>query len=112
MDASNKVPGMKSICLLFPIILLSLIISPAIAKESRQDKQASLDSTCEVARQKELAPMRAKFVDDCVANKELPGRDECVTFYADYGNRMGGRAPLFYDLPECVTAFEFNQSSA
>jgi hypothetical protein len=23
---------------------------------------------------------------------------------------MGGRAPLFYDLPECVTAFEFQQS--
>jgi len=38
-------------------------------------------------------------------------RGECERFYADYGGRMGGRAPLFYDLPECIAAFEFLQGN-
>jgi hypothetical protein len=41
----------------------------------------------------------------------MPTRAECERFYADYGARMGGRAPLFYDLPECVAAFEFLQGN-
>ncbi len=96
---------------LISIVLILMLASPALAKESREDKQAQLDNACEVERQKKLAPMRKKFVEDCVANKELPGYKDCETFYADYGNRMGGRAPLFYDLPECVTAFEFQQGA-
>ncbi len=94
---------------LIPIVLILMLAGPALAKESREDKQARLDNACEIERQKKLAPMRKKFVEECVANKELPNRKECETFYADYGNRMGGRAPLFYDLPECVTAFEYQQ---
>ena len=100
---------MKNIQVLLFIVLVSLLISPAQAKESREDKQASLDAACEVERQKKIAPMRTKVIEDCVANKELSDRQECERFYADYGERMGGRAPLFYDLPACVTAFEFQQ---
>jgi hypothetical protein len=96
---------------LVSIVLIMLLAGPALAKESREDKQAKLDGACEVARQKKLAPMRKQFVEECVANKELPNRKECERFYSDYGNRMGGRAPLFYDLPECETAFEYSQSS-
>jgi hypothetical protein len=92
------------------LVLFLLLVSPALAKESREDKQARLDGACEVARQTKLAPMRKGFVEECVANKELPNRKECERFYSDYGARMGGRAPLFYDLPQCVTAFEFLQS--
>ena len=92
------------------ILLLTLLLAgPALANESREDKQARLDAACEVVREKKLAPMRKGFVDECVANKEKPSRADCERFYADYGGRMGGRAPLFYDLPECVTAFEFQQ---
>jgi hypothetical protein len=106
-----KKPLVKNIY--FPLCagLVLLIFNPAIANESRENKQARLDSACEVVREKKLVPVRKQLVEECVANKELPSRKECVTFYADYGGRMGGRAPLFYDLPECVTAFEFNQSS-
>ena len=98
---------MKSLILL---VLILIVTAPALAKESREAKQARLDGVCEVARQEKLAPMRKQVVEECVANKELPNRAECERFYADYGERMGGRAPLFYDLPECVTAFEFQQS--
>ena len=102
---------MKRTQVILSFILALLIASPALAKESRQDKQGRLDGACEVARQKKLAPIRKQIVEECVANKELPSRKECERFYSDYGQRMGGRAPLFYDLPECVEAFEFQQSA-
>lgn len=103
---------MKNIQLVLFIVMASILMSPAQAKESREEKLARLDAACEVERQKKLAPMRKKYVAECVANKELPNRQECERFYADYGERMGGRAPLFYDLPECVTAFEFLQGTS
>ena len=91
------------------IVLTLILISPALAKESREQKQAQLDGACEVARQKKLAPIRKEIVEECVTNKELPNRKECERFYSDYGSRTGGRAALFYDLPECVTAFDYQQ---
>jgi len=100
---------MKKFKILLLIVLIPLLINPAQAKESREAKQAKLDAACEVERQKKIAPMRKQVIEDCVANEELSDREECERFYADYGERMGGRAPLFYDLPECVTAFEFQQ---
>lgn len=100
---------MKNIQVLLFIVLIPLLISPLQAKESREEKQARLDAACEIERQKKIAPMRKKVIEDCVANKELSDRSECERFYADYGERMGGRAPLFYDLPACVTAFDFQQ---
>ena len=97
---------MKYLMVLF---LTLTLVSPALAKETRQQTQARLDGACEVARQKKLAPIRKQFVEECVANKEQANRKECERFYSDYGARTGGRAPLFYDLPECVTAFEYQQ---
>ena len=101
---------MKNRCILLSALLALLVFNPVLAKESREDKQTRPDQACETARQKKLTPMEAQFVEDCVANKEKPSCEKCVTFYADYGNRMGGRAPLFYDLPECVTTFDYNRS--
>jgi len=91
-------------------LILSLILFGSVqAKESREEIQAKLDAACEVAREKKLAPLRKEYIQACVTNKEQPSREACEQFYADYGGRMGGRAPLFYDLPECVKAFEFQQ---
>lgn len=101
-------PGTR---LLIIFSLVFLITSPLAAKESREQKQARLDQVCEKARLEKLLPLRKKFTEACVSNKELPSREECERFYADYGERMGGRAPLFYDLPACVEAFEFQQSA-
>ena len=102
---------MKNIQVLLFIVMISILISPAQARESREEKLARLDAACEVERQKKIAPMREKHTAECVSNKELPSLEECERFYADYGERMGGRAPLFYDLPACVTAFEFQQGT-
>jgi hypothetical protein len=103
---------MKNIQVLLFVLLVSILISPALANESREEKQAKLDAACETARQQKLAPIRQQVIDECVTNKELPNRVECEQFYADYGERTGRKAALFYDLPECVTAFNFNQGNS
>lgn len=102
---------MKTLRKLLIALFIICLISPIQAKESREEKQARLDQVCETARLKELVPLRKRVTEECVANKELPSRKECERFYADYGERMGGRAPLFYDLPECEAAFEYQQSA-
>ena len=102
---------MKNLQLVLSIVFIALLINPAIAKESREDKQAKLDAACEAVRQQKIAPLRQQVIDECVANKEMPNQQECERFYADYGERTGQKAALFYDLPECVTAFNFNQGN-
>jgi len=102
---------MKNLQVILFIVMVSTLISPAPAKESREEKQAGLDAACEEARQKKLVPLRKKYIAECVSNRELTSLEECQRFYADYGERMGGRAPLYYDLPACVTAFEFLQGT-
>lgn len=102
---------MKHLQVLFFILFVALLVNPAQAKESREEKQARLDAACEAARQEKIAPLRQQVIEECVANKELPSRQECERFYAPYGERTGRKAAMFYDLPECVTAFDFNQGN-
>ena len=95
-------------------LLLSLFIcisapSLVFADSKNSKKQAELDQACEVAREKKLAPERKKYIEECVAKKQRPDRASCERFYADYGARSGNRAPLYYDLPECVKAFEYRR---
>ena len=93
------------------IMLIYIFTSvDAVADRNRDQEQARLDAVCEQAREKQLAPMRAQFVEECVQNKEQSDRKACETFYADFGAQSGSRAPLFYDLPECVEAFEYQNS--
>lgn len=72
-------------------------------------RQQALDQACEQAREQKLAPLRRRYIDECV---QARGRDRayCERFYSDYGDRSGDRAPLFYDLPACVEAFDHRRS--
>ena len=45
----------------------------------------------------------------CVRD-EGKDRAYCERFYADYGAATGNRGPLFYDLPECEAAFDYQNS--
>ncbi len=94
--------------------VLFAIGTPAVSKadsdEARAAKQAELDRACEAAREEKLAPLRRQFVEECIAEKQFDTREECKAFYADYGSATGTRAPLFYDLPPCVKAFEYAKS--
>ena len=77
----------------------------------RESTQAQLDAECEAARERKLAPERAKYIEECVRDKVKDSREACERFYSDYGARSGNRAPLYYDLPECRRAFELRKSS-
>ncbi len=88
---------------------MSLFLGTAAAG-NREAKQAELDAACEQAREAKLAPLREQYIEECVKNKEQPDRKSCEVFYADYGAQSGHRAPLFYDLPECVKAFDYQNS--
>jgi hypothetical protein len=81
----------------------------AAVGSDRSARQAELDAACEKAREQKLAPLRAEFVEECVREKQQQSREACEAFYADYGAQAGNRAPLFYDLPECVEAFEYQK---
>lgn len=97
-------------------LVIALACAPLLdAEAARSDaktekQQAELDGKCEVARQEKLIPLRKQYVEECVEKKQRPDRESCERFYADFGNQAGGRAALFYDLPECVEAFEFRRS--
>lgn len=94
------------------VLVTSCLAVPAQAasESDREAKQAKLDEACEQAREQKLAPLRAQFVEECVREKHQSSREACEAFYADYGARSGNRAPLFYDLPECVEAFDYQNS--
>lgn len=98
-----------------PPTLLAAALAVTICQNILAATQAELDAACEAARERELAPMRAVFVEECIERVEASRRslgrgqsaaDYCERFYSDFGNRKGNRAPLFLDLPECVEAFE------
>ena len=96
--------------LIFTVLALSLVSVDGMADRNRDRKQAELDAACEAAREKKLAPMRAQYIEECVKNREQPDRRSCEVFYSDFGAQSGNRAPLFYDLPECEAAFDFQNS--
>jgi hypothetical protein len=97
----------------FLLIFLPLLLIPSITVGDNNDRnaqQALLDAECEAAREHKLAPEREKYIEDCVRDKVKDSREACERFYSDYGARTGYREPLYYDLPECVAAFEFRKS--
>jgi hypothetical protein len=75
----------------------------------KDPRQVELDTACEAQRQIRLAPQRDTAIKDCV---EIEGKEQdyCERFYRDYGERSGDRPALFYDLPECVEAFEYQKN--
>lgn len=105
MNRKTKTAGLISGLSLLAISLTCLAADSA----ERQAKLAELDAACEEARLKKLVPLRAKFVDECVDKGERPDRASCERYYADYGNGSGNQR-LFYELPACVTAFEYFKS--
>lgn len=96
------------------LIALALFAAPALAQtEAEMKRLDELDRACEAAREQRLAPLRAERIERCVT-LEKRTREQCTAEYANWGNTRpvaGGRARsgLFYDLPECVAAFEARQ---
>jgi hypothetical protein len=108
MSASRR----SSSLLTLSLCLLLAAPAPLQAKddETFDEKQARLDAECEAARERKLAPERKALVEECIEKGYREDRAACERFYADHGNQAGNRAALYYDLPECVAAFEHSRS--
>jgi hypothetical protein len=94
---------LASLCLL-------MCLAPGAFAQSEADlkRYADLDRQCETAREKKLAPLRARKIDACVKEQKRP-RADCEDELASFGNtraKAGGGAigGIYYDLPECVAA--------
>lgn len=93
----------------YPIVMIILgttLASMALANDDDWEmRQQQLDNACEAAREALIAPLRRQAVAECVDEKK--DQAYCERFYRDYGERgASGRPALFYDIPECVKAFE------
>lgn len=90
-------------------VALLLVVLPLAARaDDRASRQAELDRACEAAREEALGPIREELREDCLAD----GKDAafCRRQAEGYnGARAGGGAPLFYDLPACAAAFEYQR---
>lgn len=104
-----SIPRLELATAAFSLILAAASVNAA-SDEARAAKQADLDRACEAARAEQLAPLRQARVERCVTEQEFDTQEECEAFYADFGERSGNRAGLFYDLPACVEAFEYAKS--
>ena len=82
----------------------------ADTEAERKTKQAELDARCEAARQRAISQAKSTYIEECVREGQRPDRAACERFYANYGERAGNRAPLFYDLPACVAAHDYRSS--
>jgi len=92
-------------------LLIALCLPPIVAADDeRVARQRQLDQACEAARAKVLVPLRRDMVAECVA-KEQRDQTDCEAEFSNYGERAGTRPPLFYDLPECVAAADFQKST-
>ncbi|MCX8114006.1 MAG: hypothetical protein N3D71_02920 [Burkholderiaceae bacterium] len=95
--------------------LAALVGVPAALAQSEAELKRldELDRKCEAARLAKLVPIRAELIDRCVRIDKRP-REVCESEFAHYGDTKAtahGKAiaGLFYDLPECVAAFEARQ---
>jgi hypothetical protein len=87
-------------------LLMSAVFNGSASADDGQGKQAELDAACEAARQVALAPRKAEIYQECI-DKFKKSPEVCEQEADGYnGNRVGG-SPLFYDLPACEAAFEY-----
>ncbi len=112
---------MKHVLLGVIVCLPMIVVGASRDRAERAAKQVELDENCEAVREARISKERTILIAECVQKKR---RDQawCTRFYADHGAAgtrigpvphsgcAGGRAPLYYDLPECVEAHEFRKS--
>lgn len=100
------------------LLLTALLATTANAATFEADKQATLkrqaelDQACENARTVKLEPLRQKIYNECMnADRSTEQPADCKRQAAGYNGNRYEAGPLFYDLPACVTAFEFQKAN-
>ena len=91
------------------LVLVTAICNGLAIADDRQKKQAELDAACEAARQAALVPKKEAIYQECI-EKFKKSAEVCEEEADGYNGSRVGRAPLFYDLPECKAAFEYRKN--
>lgn len=90
------------------IITLTALYSSTVLANAIKNEQNKLDKACESARQIALEPRKKEIYQECRV-KFKKDKSVCQRDANAYnGNRING-APMFYELPACVKAFEFRK---
>lgn len=100
---------MKTITFILTVLLC--LLSTDTLAYSDLKKQAELDAKCESARQVKLKPRKQEIYKECVTKfkkSKSVCKEEADVFN---GNRING-APMFYELPACVKAFDYRKKTA
>lgn len=93
-----------TLCLVSPTLVF------AQADAAFKQMQSQLDQQCEAARQAALAPAKKDIFNECMSKSGSTGSQaECEAEAAAYTGQRQGGAPRFYELPECVKAFEHSK---
>ncbi len=102
-----KINSLLLTSFLITISLITLYSSTVLANTTKIE-QARLDKVCESSRQKALEPRKKEIYQECLT-KFKKDKSVCQQEADAYnGNRING-APMFYELPACVKAFEFRK---
>jgi hypothetical protein len=99
---------MRNFIIVIFITTLVFLSNNASAKQTTQEK---LDEACENARTVALAPLRKVAYKECMA-KGNKSEAVCKKEASDYNGNRVNRTPMFYELPECVKAFEYKKSQS
>lgn len=76
-----------------------------------RERQAELDQQCEAAREVKIHPLREQIFNECLRSpRSTDTEEDCRRKASNFNaNRYGG-SPRFYDLPQCVEAFNFKKN--
>lgn len=96
--------------LLLPIFLNSIEINAKEISPKRLKQQVLLDQKCEKDRHKALAPRRKEIYKECLTVFKKSEK-VCKEDAAAYNGRRINGAPLFYEKPSCVKAFDYRQET-
>jgi hypothetical protein len=91
------------------LVLSGLLSAWSFVASAAQQDQATMDAACQAARQEQLAPLREQSLQQCLTQGEKD-QATCEAEAANYGERVGIRQAMFYDLPECESAFNNKRS--
>jgi len=102
---------LKATFLIFlSFVIFSFNLLAADISSARLKQQVLLDQACEKDRFKKLAPRRREIYQECITVFKK-SEDICKKDAAAYNGRRINGAPLFYELPSCVKAFEYREAT-
>lgn len=92
-------------------ILLLIISTHSFAEVSatQMDKLLKLNIACEQDRQAKLKDRKKDIYQECIHHFKK-SEEVCQDEAQGYNGQRKNGAPLFYELPSCVKAFEFKKT--